>query len=1853
MYSNSSFLAHLKLRASTITSTAFGLLLFFLAASVTAQVVVIPSIPQYNFQVLPGSNRQINVNITGGSLNTVNWSVLSTTGGASATFTTPAAASVSTITAGLPTVQVNIGPGMGNCTYPQPASASGTYSVFSTATVTVKAQSVDDPTKSGTFLFNVCAKTTTALIAPAYQQAFMGQHRTLQSWVSGDTDETGTWSIVSQPGGGNGVLADTTNRDTDFVATVTGRYTLQYTSHSNPTKSATAIVYVSPNPLPAYLATPNKTEPRECYVDPAFKGGDYEVGAGKQYHTLQSTPAANSLTPGSIIRVWNTDTTGTNPSTYHEYYQIASTGTATQPVILCGVPDSTGNLPVIDGSNATAQAGVSTDGAAAGSGIISVWAGGYGRATPYGHWQDGSAGPSYVSITGLRIVHGTPNYNYTPPGGGTPTPYGGFTACLNIRSGAYIDMGGNQMDTCGLGVFTDDNGNSGWVDITQLVTITGNDVRNAGISGDNHEHAAYVQTWYALLQGNLWEAYNPQAAGSDIKWRGVEGIFRYNNIASGAQRLFDLVEEQDATSFITFEGFLGLPGDTNCDDNAYCQGDTLSPNILAGYQESFQKDFIYGNELYGTSAVQQIHYLADNISGMSVRNGTMYFFSNTLDAAQEVFDTGSNGDGNYGFFPGRVDARNNILWPTISPFNGAQIQMAFGTESSIIMSATTNLMKAGTFTIQPSIMGALWGYNTMEGWSNKCDGTCQWPLSIPLDPHLYGLTNANFLTTATQPYNPTTMIPPAGSAAINAGAPLTGILQTMPVRWQYSIATNSLIPRLNPQTIGAVDFAPEAATPTSSPSGGDYSTAPTVSIETTTPSASIYYTTDGTTPTYPASGTTALYRGPITIAATETMQAIAVAVGYVQSGVDSEAYGVGPLAATPVLSPAGGTYTAVQTLAISEVTAGATIYYTTDGTTPSTGSTLYSGPITVSSSETVQALAAAAGHTNSSIGSATYTINIPQTASPTFTPAAGTYTSTQTITISDATAGAFVYYTTNGSTPTAASNLYSGPITVAATETLQVLAIAPGNSPSAIAKAGYSIVLPFVGPAVVQQCNNFVQFGSTISCTLPKIGAGHTLVIGISNLSSGQTGTATASSGTPVLATSDGNSLSAWILTNTSAGSNTITYTVAASSRLWLSVVEYGNTAASSLDGAAQANLSTTWQGSGFLNTPTFSTSTASDIVWSFCSGDGGAPTAGTAPFAWTSLPSPSNSTVLVETSDALSPGAYYGQCSSNEGEIIALALKPASALAQAATPVINPTAGTFTSSQSVTISDSTPGATIYYTTNGTAPTPESSVYGGPITISASETVEAMAVSSSTTQSVVVSAAFTINTQATTPTIIWATPATITYGAALSPTQLNAKSSAAGTFIYSPAAGAVFAAGSHTLTGTFTPTTPAAYGTVSASVTLTVNKATPAITWATPAAILHGAPLSAIQLDAISNVAGSFIYSPAAGTVLTTGSQTLAVTFTPTDTTDYSTTTTTVTLTVNKTAPTITWATPTAILYGTPLSATQLNATSTIAGKFSYSPAIGADLTAGNQTLTATFTPTDTTDYSTVTGTVTLVVNKATPTIAWATPAAISYGSALSATQLGATSTVTGTFSYSSVLGAILTAGSHTLTVTFTPTDSTDYTSANASVTLSVVPPIGSPLFVQQCSGYDDFGTTASCTLSGVSAGHTLVIGIAGVGTISGKVTTNAGTPTLAVQDGRYLSAYLLSNTNAGSITITFTAASSTKIHMSVAEYGNIAAAPMDGTASFVNNGYGATVTTPKFTTTTASDLLWSYCGAPGGTSLTPGTTPIVWTPRPSPNGTGMAVLVEDGATKTPGAYSGQCTGPDQMLEIVTLALKP
>jgi hypothetical protein len=163
--------------------------------------------------------------------------------------------------------------------------------------------------------------------------------------------------------------------------------------------------------------------------------------------------------------------------------------------------------------------------------------------------------------------------------------------------------------------------------------------------------------------------------------------------------------------------------------------------------------------------------------------------------------------------------------------------------------------------------------------------------------------------------------------------------------------------------------------------------------------------------------------------------------------------------ATPTINPASGTVSPTQAITISDATSGATIYYTTNGATPTiTSSEKYTGPFTLSTSSTVEAIAAANG-LSSSVASGTFTVS-QQAASPTFSPNGGTVSSTQAITIADAISGATIYYTTDGSTPTPRSGTtkqYSAPFTLSASASVRAIATANGYSNSSVSSASFTL----------------------------------------------------------------------------------------------------------------------------------------------------------------------------------------------------------------------------------------------------------------------------------------------------------------------------------------------------------------------------------------------------------------------------------------------------------------------------------------------------------------------------------------------------------------------------------------------------------------------------------------------------------------------------------------------------------------------------------------------------------------------------------------------------------------------------
>ena len=513
------------------------------------------------------------------------------------------------------------------------------------------------------------------------------------------------------------------------------------------------------------------------------------------------------------------------------------------------------------------------------------------------------------------------------------------------------------------------------------------------------------------------------------------------------------------------------------------------------------------------------------------------------------------------------------------------------------------------------------------------------------------------------------------------------------------------------------------APPTFTPPPGPYVSAKTVTFNTTTyPFASFYYTTDGSTPTYPISGTTIEYpqipqpMSPqsqghvesITVAANETINAIAVVEGYSSpSAVSTGVYLIGPITATPTFSPVPGSFGSTQTVTISDTTAGNTIYYTTDGSTPSTGSTVYSAPLTVSSTETLQAIAASAGNNNSVVATGIYTIG-GTAATPTFAPVAGTYAGNQNVSINDTSTGSSIYYTvtagTTGTTPTSNSTHYSGAFTVSTTSVVEAIATGGGYTSSAPGTATYTITA--AAPGFSPSSGNFA---SAQTVTITDASAGATIYYTLTAGSIGTTPTTSSSvysSPIPV-------------------PTNSVVEAIAAGGGYAPSVVS----AATYNIAAAVPTFSPV--AGNYLNPQTVSISDTTSGAVIYYTTDGSTPTTGSTVYSAAISVSASQTLKAIATAPGDSTSA-----AASAPYVIGVAV-----------PTLSPAGGSYTSIQVVTISDTSPGALIYYTTNGTTPNSTSStLYSGPITVAAPMTITALGTEAGYNQSATTSATYTYTT---------------------------------------------------------------------------------------------------------------------------------------------------------------------------------------------------------------------------------------------------------------------------------------------------------------------------------------------------------------------------------------------------------------------------------------------------------------------------------------------------------------------------
>jgi hypothetical protein len=484
-------------------------------------------------------------------------------------------------------------------------------------------------------------------------------------------------------------------------------------------------------------------------------------------------------------------------------------------------------------------------------------------------------------------------------------------------------------------------------------------------------------------------------------------------------------------------------------------------------------------------------------------------------------------------------------------------------------------------------------------------------------------------------------------------------------------------------------------------------------------------------------------------------------------------------AATPVISPASQSFNPSIQVTITDSTSGASIYYTTDGTNPTTASTKYSGPFILTTTSTVNAIAAGTGLLQSPEASATYTLTT-QVVMPTFNPAPGTYTAIQSVTISDATSGATIYYTTDGTTPTTSSTKYTGPVSVGVTETLSAMAVASGLSNSPVASGLYTIDL---GASSINFASGFASGGMNLVGTAKLNGSSLELTDG------GGSEAAAAWYQVEANIQSFTTDFTFQITPASASTADGFTFTMEGDTSTALGVsggfLGYGSDTAGAGIGRSVAvkfdlysNAGEGSNSTGLYINGASPTLPAVDMTSSGVNLHSGDPFHAHLVYDGTTLSMTLTDTITnaifsqnwtIDIPGTVGDNVAYVGFTGGTGGLTATQnilnwTFASTTTGQTAAPVLSPAAGTYLGTQTATITDATSGSSIFYTLDGTAPATTAGgstlAYVGPITVSATETINAIATASGYTASPVTTATYTIESQVATPTF---SPAAGTY----------------------------------------------------------------------------------------------------------------------------------------------------------------------------------------------------------------------------------------------------------------------------------------------------------------------------------------------------------------------------------------------------------------------------------------------------------------------------------------------------------
>jgi len=352
----------------------------------------------------------------------------------------------------------------------------------------------------------------------------------------------------------------------------------------------------------------------------------YEVGPGHPHDAIGDVPW-EALAAGDSVLIH------ARPQPYKEKWVICRAGTQSAPIVVRGVADGSGALPVVDGNGATTRS------------QLNFWNENRGVIKIGGANNPPDTMPAWIVIENLEVKSARPEYTFTGREG--VTAYANNAASIYIEKGQHIVVRGCHLHDCSNGFFC--------AYLASDLTVEGNWLEDNGNVGSIYEHNSYTEALGIVFQGNRMGPMRAGSSGNNLKDRSAGTVIRYNWIEGGNRQL-DLVDSDY---------------DALIDDPRY------------------RETFVYGNVLVEHAAdgnSQIVHYGGDSGILGQYRQGTLYFHHNTVLSERTGNTTlmrlSSDGES--------ADVRNDIVFVSNAPGSRLGLLDEDGT-----LEATQNWFKTG------------------------------------------------------------------------------------------------------------------------------------------------------------------------------------------------------------------------------------------------------------------------------------------------------------------------------------------------------------------------------------------------------------------------------------------------------------------------------------------------------------------------------------------------------------------------------------------------------------------------------------------------------------------------------------------------------------------------------------------------------------------------------------------------------------------------------------------------------------------------------------------------------------------------------------------------------------------------------------------------------------------------------------------------------------------------------------------------------------------------------------------------------------------------------------------------------